>query len=106
MLELDGERVLNSEVEVGYLHRGFEKTCENKTWFNLLPYTDRLNYVSPLINNLGYVMTVEKLLGLDGPRAGPAHPGPDERAVARLGPPDLPRRHGHGDAAPSPSSST
>jgi NADH-quinone oxidoreductase subunit D len=67
MLELDGERILNSEVEVGYLHRGFEKTCENRTYFNLLPYTDRLNYVSPLINNLGYVMTVEKMLGVEIP---------------------------------------
>lgn len=67
MLELDGERILNSEVEVGYLHRGFEKTCEHRTYFNLLPYTDRLNYVSPLINNLGYVMTVEKMLGIDVP---------------------------------------
>ncbi len=67
MLELDGEKVRNSEVEVGYLHRGFEKTCENKTYFNLLPYTDRLNYVSPLINNVGYVMTLEKLLGVKVP---------------------------------------
>jgi len=67
MLELDGERILNSEVEVGYLHRGFEKTCEHRTYFNLLPYTDRLNYVSPLINNLGYVMTVEKMLGVEAP---------------------------------------
>lgn len=67
MLELEGERILNSEVEVGYLHRGFEKTCENRTYFNLLPYTDRLNYVSPLINNLGYVMTVEKMLGIEVP---------------------------------------
>lgn len=67
MLELDGEKVLNSEVEVGYLHRGFEKTCENRTYFNLLPYTDRLNYVSPLINNCGYVMTMEKMLGIETP---------------------------------------
>ena len=67
VLELDGERILNSECEIGYLHRGFEKTCENKTWFNLLIYTDRLNYVSPLINNLGYVMTVEKMLGVAVP---------------------------------------
>jgi NADH-quinone oxidoreductase subunit D len=67
MLELDGEKILNSEVEVGYLHRGFEKTCEHRTYFNLLPYTDRLNYVSPLINNLGYAMTMEKLLGLEVP---------------------------------------
>jgi len=67
MLELDAERILNAEVEVGYLHRGFEKTCENKTYFNLLPYTDRLNYVSPLINNLGYAMTMEKMLGVGVP---------------------------------------
>ncbi len=67
MLELDGERILNSEVEVGYLHRAFEKTCESKTYFNLLIYTDRLNYVSPLINNLGYAMTMEKMLGLEIP---------------------------------------
>ena len=66
-LELEGERILNAEVEIGYLHRGFEKTCENKTYFNLLPYTDRLNYVSPQINNLGYVMTMEKMLGLRVP---------------------------------------
>jgi NADH-quinone oxidoreductase subunit D len=67
MLELDGEVVRNSEVEVGYLHRGFEKICEHKTYFNMLPYTDRLNYVSPLINNLAYVMTMEKMLGLEIP---------------------------------------
>jgi NADH-quinone oxidoreductase subunit D len=67
MLELDGERILNAEAEIGYLHRGFEKTCENKTYFNLLIYTDRLNYVSPLINNLGYAMTMEKMLGVSVP---------------------------------------
>jgi NADH-quinone oxidoreductase subunit D len=67
MLELEGEKILNAEAEIGYLHRGFEKTCENKTYFNLLIYTDRLNYVSPLINNVGYVMTVEKMLGVTVP---------------------------------------
>jgi NADH-quinone oxidoreductase subunit D len=67
MLELEAEKILNAEVEVGYLHRGFEKTCENKSYFNLLIYTDRLNYVSPLINNLGYAMTMEKLLGVAVP---------------------------------------
>ena len=67
MLELDAEKILNAEVEVGYLHRGFEKTCENKSYFNLLIYTDRLNYVSPLINNLGYCMTVEKMFGAQVP---------------------------------------
>ena len=67
MVELEGEKILNAEVEIGYLHRGFEKTCENKTYFNLLPYTDRLNYVSPLINNLGYALTMEKMLGITVP---------------------------------------
>jgi len=67
MLELDGEKILNSEIEVGYLHRGFEKTCENRTYFNLLIYTDRLNYVSPLINNHGYALAMEKLLGIEVP---------------------------------------
>jgi NADH-quinone oxidoreductase subunit D len=67
MVELEGERILNSEVEIGYLHRGFEKTCENRTYFNLLPYTDRLNYVSPLINNAGYALAMEKLLGIEAP---------------------------------------
>jgi len=67
MLELEGEKIINCELEMGYLHRGFEKICEHKTYFNLLPYTDRLNYVSPLINNCGYVMTMEKMLGIEVP---------------------------------------
>jgi NADH-quinone oxidoreductase subunit D len=67
MLELDGEKIVNCELEMGYLHRGFEKICENKSYFNLLIYTDRMNYVSPLINNTGYVMTMEKMLGIDVP---------------------------------------
>lgn len=67
MTELEAERVRDAEVEIGYLHRGFEKTAESRTWFNVLPYTDRLNYVSPLINNLAYALAVEKLLGLEVP---------------------------------------
>ena len=43
--ELDGERVLRTDVHCGYLHRGFEKECEDHTWHNLIPYVDRLNYV-------------------------------------------------------------
>ena len=50
-LKLDGERILDSEVEVGYLHRGFEKECESGEWYQAIPYTDRLNYASPMINN-------------------------------------------------------
>lgn len=66
-LELDGETVVSSDVEIGYLHRGFEKTCENRTYHQAIIYTDRLNYVSPLINNFGYAMAVEKLFGVDVP---------------------------------------
>jgi NADH-quinone oxidoreductase subunit D len=49
------------------LHRGFDKSCEQSTWTQVIPYTDRLNYASPLINNVGYAMTVEKLIGAETP---------------------------------------
>jgi NADH-quinone oxidoreductase subunit D len=63
--ELEGETVVNVEAEIGYLHRAFEKSCENSSWTQAIPYTDRLNYVSPLINNFGYCGAVEKLLGIE-----------------------------------------
>src|SRR5499427_1322053 len=63
--ELDGETIVKADVEIGYLHRAFEKDCEQGGWNNAIPYTDRLNYVSPLINNFGYASAVEKLLGID-----------------------------------------
>ncbi|MBI2159033.1 MAG: NADH-quinone oxidoreductase subunit D [Candidatus Rokubacteria bacterium] len=63
--ELDGEIIVRADVEIGYLHRAFEKECEAGGWNNAMPYTDRLNYVSPLINNFGYCSAVEKLLGID-----------------------------------------
>src|SRR5438876_6271513 len=63
--ELDGEVIRKADVEIGYLHRAFEKDCEVGGWNNAIPYTDRLNYVSPLINNFGYCAAVEKLLGID-----------------------------------------
>jgi NADH-quinone oxidoreductase subunit D len=63
--ELEGETVVDVEVEIGYLHRAFEKSCENSSWTQAIPYTDRLNYVSPLINNFGYCAAVEKLLGIE-----------------------------------------
>ncbi len=62
---LDGETIVDIDVEPGYLHRGFEKECEDHRWNQIVPYTDRLNYVSPIINNVGYVMAVEKLCGLE-----------------------------------------
>lgn len=67
ILELDGERIKGVDVEIGYLHRAFEKMCETVMYNQCFPYTDRLNYVSPLINNVGFAMTVEKLLGIDVP---------------------------------------
>lgn len=63
--ELDGERVVSSDVEIGYLHRAFEKHSEQSGYLQVIPYTDRLNYVSPLINNAGYCLAVEKLCGLE-----------------------------------------
>lgn len=65
IVELDGEKIINSDVEIGYLHRAFEKDCEAGGYLQAIPYTDRLNYVSPLINNVGYCLAVEKLFGLD-----------------------------------------
>ena len=70
LLELEGERIVNTDVEIGYLHRAFEKHSESETWNNVVPWTDRLNYVSPLINNVGYAMAVEKLAGIEVPERG------------------------------------
>jgi NADH-quinone oxidoreductase subunit D len=66
-LTLDGEKILNCDVEIGYLHRGFEKMCEQRTWNHCIPYTDRLNYASPLINNVAFALTAEQLLDVEVP---------------------------------------
>ena len=70
ILELEGERIVSSDVEIGYLHRAFEKHGEAETWNNVIPWTDRLNYVSPMINNSGYCLAVEKVAGLPIPERG------------------------------------
>jgi len=67
VLELDGETIAKATPEIGFLHRGFEKSCEASTWTQCLPYVDRLNYVSSLLNDFGFLMAVEKLLGVDIP---------------------------------------
>ena len=64
-LELDGEIIVKAVPEVGYLHRGDEKIAENMTYSQFLPYTDRLDYLAPLSNNVAYALAVEKLLGVD-----------------------------------------
>jgi len=66
-VELDGETIVSADPEIGFLHRGFQKSCENVTWTQCLPYTDRLNYVSALMNNFGFLNAVEKLIGIEIP---------------------------------------
>jgi NADH-quinone oxidoreductase subunit D len=67
VLDLDGETVQGLDIQPGYLHRGFEKSCERGTWQQVFPYADRLNYVSPMLNNNGFAAAVEKLLGIKVP---------------------------------------
>jgi len=64
VLELDGETVVKATPHIGFLHRGIEKLSEHRTYHQILPLTDRLDYLAPMHNNLGYVLAVEKLLGL------------------------------------------
>jgi NADH-quinone oxidoreductase subunit D len=67
ILELDGEVVTRADTEIGYLHRGDEKIAENMTWNQFVPYTDRLDYLAPLANNVAYACAVEKLMGYELP---------------------------------------
>jgi len=64
ILELDGEVVLKATPHIGFLHRGTEKLSEHRTYNQIVPLTDRLDYLAPMSNNLGYVLAVEKLLGI------------------------------------------
>lgn len=65
ILEMDGEIITKAVPDVGYLHRGDEKIAENMTYTQFIPYTDRLDYLAPLANNVAYALAVEKLLGID-----------------------------------------
>ncbi len=64
ILELDGETVVKATPHIGFLHRGIEKLSEHRTYHQIIPLTDRLDYLAPMSNNLGYVLAVEKLLGI------------------------------------------
>lgn len=64
VVELDGESIVKAMPDIGYLHRGDEKIAENMTYTQFIPYTDRLDYVAPLANNVAYALAVEKLLGI------------------------------------------
>jgi NADH-quinone oxidoreductase subunit D len=68
VLRLDGERVVGSDVVIGYLHRGVEKLCEHRDWTQIVLITDRMDYVAAATNNLGYVETVEKLMSVEVPK--------------------------------------
>lgn len=70
VVKLQGEKIIDSDIIMGFLHRGFSKSCEKSTWNQAVIYTDRLNYVSPIINNVGYCLAVEKLLDIEVPPRG------------------------------------
>ena len=67
VIRLDGEVITKAEAEIGYLHRCFEKMSETHGWNQVIPYTDRLNYCSSMINGVGYAMAVENMLGVEAP---------------------------------------
>jgi NADH-quinone oxidoreductase subunit D len=67
VLQLDGERVVRCVPHLGYLHRGMEKIAENRTYLQFIPYTDRMDYLSPLAANVGFALAVEELLGVRVP---------------------------------------
>lgn len=68
ILEMDGERIVSAESTIGYIHRAFEKLAEHRPFYQVTPLTDRLNYCSSPINNMGWHLTVEKLLGVKTPK--------------------------------------
>ena len=67
LVRLDGETVMAVVPELGYLHRGYEKIAEASTYHEFIPHTDRLDYLSPIANNVAYCLAVEKLAGIEIP---------------------------------------
>src|SRR5512135_1088924 len=67
LLEIEGETIVRMMPDIGFLHTGIEKTCEAKFYQQVVPLTDRIDYLCPMVNNLCYVLAVEKLLGLEIP---------------------------------------
>ena len=67
---LDGEKIVAAACEIGYLHRGFEKSCENHNYNQIIPYTDRLNYCSSIMNNIAFAKTVEEMMDITLPQRG------------------------------------
>ena len=97
VIEIDGETVLKVVPDIGYLHTGIEKTCEAKFYQQVVPMTDRIDYLSPMSNNLCYCLAVEKLLELEIPEQSAVDARPAQRAHPAQLAPGLARhpRHGH-----------
>ena len=100
VLELEGETVLRAIYDIGYLHTGFEKSFESKTYSQGITLTDRMDYLAPLSNNLGFCLAIEKLLGSGNPAAGAVDSRAADRIDAHPKPPGVagdarhrPRRH-------------
>jgi NADH-quinone oxidoreductase subunit C/D len=70
IVALDGEKIVAAASEIGYLHRGFEKSAENHNYNQIIPYTDRLNYCSAIMNNIAFAKTVEDMIGVTPPKRG------------------------------------
>ena len=79
LISLDGETIEKLDVEVGYLHRGFEKECEAQAWNGVFPYTDRLDYTASVLNNVGYALAVEKTYRDRDTGEVPVYPNDHER---------------------------
>ena len=65
---VDGEKIIDADTEIGYLHRCFEKMSETHSYWQVIPYTDRLNYMSAMMNGVAYAMSVEKMFGIEIPK--------------------------------------
>ena len=89
---LEGETIVDAETEIGYMHRNFEKMAEERTYWQIIPYTDRLNYCSSFMNGHGWALAVEKLLGVPAPPRAEGRARDPLRAVEDHGPHHLHRR--------------